>query len=193
VNADTARSIAVIRTRLPYTDRRALSEAWYSALGLHDAQGAPTHSFAPGFAPGENLASARPARGSTAHVSAGTPMIEGLRARSPRASAEKHEAAVPATAAHREKRAPATAAAASAARTLRYPPMHAAFRLELDGGRVHVVVRREGAVLHVVALCSERHVERVRRALGLAAEHLRLRGELLSADVRAFAKTEGAA
>jgi hypothetical protein len=36
-------------------------------------------------------------------------------------------------------------------------------------------------------------MERVRRALGLAAEHLRLRGEALAAEVRAITGSEGAA
>lgn len=100
------------------------------------------------------------------------------------------ERVAPGANALREKKSAPFASPAAAA--LRYPPVHAAFRLELDGGRVHVVLRREGSVLHVVALCSERHVERVRRALGLAAEHLRLRGEALAVEVRPFAG-EGAA
>jgi hypothetical protein len=121
-------------------------------------------------------------------------MVSALRARRPAARLEHTDASAPkAVSEQRGKAAAPSAAAETGPRMLRYPPVHAAFRLELDGGRVHVVVRREGTLLHVVALCSERHVERVRRALGLAAEHLRLRGEGLAADVRAITGAEGAA
>jgi hypothetical protein len=42
-------------------------------------------------------------------------------------------------------------------------------------------------------LCSERHLERVRRALALAAEHLQLRGQALAAEVRAMSPAGDAA
>jgi hypothetical protein len=40
--------------------------------------------------------------------------------------------------------------------------------------------------LHVIALCSEGHVELVRRALACADLHLRARGEKVSSSVRAL-------
>jgi hypothetical protein len=183
INGPSARTVGIVRARLPYVDRRALSQAWFSALGLRErelaAAGPNAASGASpnvaGHGPGP-LVFARPMR-------AGVAMARGLRAR-------QNAKTVPPAADCAAKRADAstkrTPPPASARTAVRYPPVHAAFRLELDGGRVHVIVRREGAVLHVVALCSARHVESVRRALGLAAEHLRLRGEALSAEVRAF-------
>jgi hypothetical protein len=71
-------------------------------------------------------------------------------------------------------------------RSLRYPPVRASFHLAVDGGRVQILVRRQGTVLHVIALCSERHVELVRRALVCADLHLRARGERVQSSVRAF-------
>ena len=183
VNAITAGTIAVIRTRLPYIDRRALSQAWFSALGL-PARDAGAHVAKPEAVPESAPRSA--ASGAARPVAGDAPAVLARAARPPSSPGSvrlEEGAGAPALASCRRN---AAARRAPMVATLRYPPVHAAFRLELDGGRVHVVVRREGAVLHVVALCSQRHVERVRRALALAAEHLRLRGEGLAAEVRAL-------
>jgi len=189
VNAQNARTIAVIRARLPYIDRRALSQAWFSALGLHESEQREAVSAARVATQGPSGA---PVLQAAAPLAPGVPMVAGLRARRPAARLERTDAIAPKVCSEQRGKA-AAPAAGPASRALRYPPVHAAFRLELDGGRVHVVVRREGTLLHVVALCSERHMERVRRALGLAAEHLRLRGEALAAEVRAITGSEGAA
>jgi hypothetical protein len=196
VNAPNARTLAVVRTRLPYLDRRALSQAWFSALGLRERElRAVPHALARGAAqtPAAPAFARRPV---DAPVPAGQASLRGD-ARAP-LSRKQHVSRSGEDAPGDERtsaldRGKAARAAAPAPASLRYPPVHAAFRLELDGGRVHVVVRREGAQLHVVALCSARHVESVRRALGLAAEHLRLRGEVLAAEVRPFGNSEGAA
>ena len=69
-------------------------------------------------------------------------------------------------------------------RRVRYAPVRASFHIGVGGGRVQIVLRRDGAVLHVVAVCSRRHVELVRRALACADLHLRLRGETIRSSVR---------
>ena len=195
VNAPNARTLAVIRTRLPYLDRRALSQAWFSALGLRERELRGVPRALARVATQTAAASAFAGCRSAAPMPAGEPLpcaTPALQGRKERVgcSAEDEPGVERTSSLDRGK--PARAAAPAPA-SLRYPPVHAAFRLELDGGRVHVVVRREGSQLHVVALCSARHVESVRRALGLAAEHLRLRGEVLAAEVRAFGSSEGAA
>lgn len=195
VNAPNARTLAVIRTRLPYLDRRALSQAWFSALGLREREPRVPHALARGAAqtPAAPAFARRPVDALLPVGEAPSRGTQALHARKqgPSCGADDVPGGERAAASGRGKAATRTAAPAAA--TLRYPPVHAAFRLELDGGRVHVVVRRDGSQLHVVALCSARHVESVRRALGLAAEHLRLRGEVLAAEVRAFGNSEGAA
>jgi uncharacterized protein (DUF58 family) len=60
----------------------------------------------------------------------------------------------------------------------------AAFTVTLANARVRLVVRGDGDRLHVVALCSARHLETVSRALALAALSLRHRGPIAT-SVRA--------
>ncbi len=137
------------------------------------------------------IAGAAPRPATPLQIEAGTPMAASSRPACARDRSERDAPAPGVREASRERVKGAPAPPPDASR--RYPPVHAAFRLELDGGRVHLVVRRDGAELHVVALCGEQHVERVKRALALAAEHLRLRGEALTADVRAIVPSGGAA
>ncbi len=58
------------------------------------------------------------------------------------------------------------------------------FTATLRHARVHLAIRQEGSRLHVVAVCSTRHAEAVRRALALAAVSLRLNGIAASTTVR---------
>jgi hypothetical protein len=185
VNSST-RSIAVLRARLPYTDRRALSQAWFSALGLaerdtlrrarHVAASAAPHAQL--RAGGTSLPPLQ--RTDSGRASAVSPASarSDLRATEPACS---HSSAT------------ARKVEAEKAAVVRYPPVHASFRLEVDGGRVRVVLRRAGNVLHVVALCSPKHVSHVRAALARAAAHMRASGETLCGEVRALPDAEGAA
>jgi len=188
-------SIAVIRARLPYVDRRALSEAWFSALHLARE--------------GEPLARRR-----RDIASPGTALALRRRDIAPPGSAlalRRRDIASPGTAGSfhpwnsrrlvncfvapasglRSAQAPGSAtsrrlAQAHADEALRNHA-RASFSIALDGGgRVQILLRREGRVLHVLALCSTRHVELVRRALACADLHLRARGEKVSSSVRAL-------
>ena len=191
MNSST-RSIAVIRARLPYVDRRALSQAWFSALGLAEREAPRTArraTAALATAPGPQSASSC---GVEALRSAFAPGLAACESVSVRRPARRPEAFGPDMATSRAV-ARGRSGAANAPRELRYPPVHASFRLEVDGGRVRVILRREGAVLHVVALCSPKHVPLVRQALARAAAHLRERGEALRGEVRALATSDGAA
>jgi hypothetical protein len=185
VNSST-RSIAVLRARLPYTDRRALSQAWFSALGLAERdtprRARPVVASAtPQTLPRTGAALSAPLRRTD---SARASVVSPASARSTFRATEpalSHASTVPRKV-ETEK-----------ARAVRYPPVHASFRLEVDGGRVRVVLRREGNVLHVVALCSPKHVAHVRTALARAAAHLRASGETLYGEVRALGGADGAA
>lgn len=174
MNAD---SIAVIRARLPYVDRRALSEAWFSALHLaHAEKSAPRRerkaaaSQGSGGVPSERRAANRGAL-DPAHRSL--------------SFAARHPRAIPLEASSaRSRRLGGAVVAAFPMRRVRYAPVRASFHIGVGGGRVQIVLRRDGAVLHVVAVCSRRHVELVRRALACADLHLRLRGETIRSSVR---------
>jgi hypothetical protein len=54
----------------------------------------------------------------------------------------------------------------------------------LAGQRVHLLVRGDGAHLHVVALCTARNAPAVRRVLADAVQNLRALGHLMRCDVR---------
>ena len=178
-----ASSVAVLRARLPYVDRRALSEAWFSALHLTR----------------DDRSSAQRRRADASKVKSPAALE---REPSARADGTSQQAAL--------ERKPSRPDCGYAARELgrredrlqrisptghrpmRYPPVRASFQLAIDGGRVQILVRRQGAILHVVALCSARHVELVRRALACADLHLRANGERVESSVRAFDATNGA-
>src|ERR1700688_1101944 len=175
-------SIVVIRARLPYVDRRALSEAWFSALHLAregEALAPRRRDIAP---PGSALALRRrdiasPGTAASFHpwnsrrlVNCFVAPASGLRS-----------AQAPGSATSRRL------AQAHAAEARRFNDARASFSIALDGGgRVQILLRREGRVLHVIALCSEGHVELVRRALACADLHLRARGEKVCSSVRAL-------
>ena len=66
-----------------------------------------------------------------------------------------------------------------------YPPVRASFTLTIEGARVQILLRRDGPALHVVALCTRRHVELVRRALACADLALRAQGTYVRSSLRA--------
>jgi hypothetical protein len=178
-----ASSVAVLRARLPYVDRRALSEAWFSALHLtKDERSSPARRRANASSVNSTMV---PARESSTR-NAGPSPRDSVTRRPSRSDGgytarelSKHE--------ERQQRVSPTPR-----RPMRYPPVRASFQLAIDGGRVQILVRRQGATLHVVALCSARHVELVRRALACADLHLRANGERVESSVRAFDATSGA-
>lgn len=178
MNAD---SIAIIRTRLPYVDRRALSEAWFSALHLaHEEKRAPqgarraaTSSEPPASKISLGPGASRPANGAPAA------RVPAMRTRDVRALASE-------TSPTPSRKSGGAVVVPFPARGVRYAPVRASFGIGLGAGRVQIVLRRDGPLLHVVAICSRRHVELVRRALACADLHLRLRGEAMRSSVRAF-------
>jgi hypothetical protein len=155
--------VAVLATHLAATDRRALSEAWYSALHLAAASSprcaaAGRGSATPIRRAGDARASAQPLR----------------------RPADFEPRQQPPGAAHRrvgsiecvpERRAPKSELGRRLERALlrRLPrATQAQFALSAAGGRVHLLVRADGGGTRVVAVCAPALRERVERALAHA-------------------------
>jgi hypothetical protein len=170
------RSVAVVATRLPNIDRRALSQAWYSAL--HLAQ------------PGSGTAAARVTPAATAPSLAAAPRREQAGPAAPTAArgalvqiARRSEAAVFTAPADRRGSAGELARrierAVRRSGVLRPPRASAAVAVAIGGGRVHLLVRSDGATTRIVALCAPHLRERVDRALAHARFALAASGSRL--------------
>lgn len=180
-----ATKIAVIETRLPYTDRRALSEAWFSALHLaRDAQ--PDAS-----APPAKTRAAAPESGAASRQRSDRPAPDAAPRRERSATVERagRRAAYAGFDVSQRRAGDARGAVAERAsfeRARSYPPFRTSLTLEgANGTRVHLIVRRVGPTLHVVALCPRTVEPLVRKALANADIHFRTRGERLQIDVNA--------
>ena len=165
--------IAVIRTRLPYVDHRALSEAWFCALHLASRSRTPssmaTVTSAPVASPADAarriaLSSAAGSRRPTLQREVATRARIGVTAIGPcdgRSHCSGPRRAVPVL---------------LCAQRI---PLQATFTTTLGNARVRIAVRQAGTRLHVVAVCAARHAVTVRRALALAAVALQTRGLLV--------------
>jgi hypothetical protein len=162
--------VAVVAAQLAATDRRALSQAWYSALHLADR--------APSMATPSGALSARrsrdgsppaPSSPRTAVPHASPGARPALRAAAPRAPVAEPL----------ERRYPRTDLARRIARGLaRRAPRSggASFAIRTAAGRIHLVVRADGSRTRVVAVCTAALRERVERALAQARFALAARG-----------------
>ena len=158
--------VAVLATHLAANDRRALSQAWYSALHLAERTARP--------APGRNASSAlATARGADA-LPRGARESPSVAAAGERRARVAQRAAQPrrdASACDAERRAPKTELAGRIERALarRLPGgAPASFAVRTAGGRIHLVVRCDGARTRVVAVCAPPLRERVERAVAHA-------------------------
>ncbi len=183
--------VAVLATELPATDRRALSQAWYSALHLAEppprgASARPTPHAPAQLAAARGAASeahdrdsGATARGNAARDTGGR---RGDNAR--RHDGARHdllatrEAGAPRDALARERRAPKSELARRIERGLadRSRGVPASFAVAAAGGRVRILVRSDGARTRVVAVCAPPLRERVERALAQARFALAARG-----------------
>jgi hypothetical protein len=177
------RSGAVVRTRLPYTDRRSLSQAWFSALHLADAgveRSIPSRRAGDPPFPRDGI------RASNRKSAAAAPVR--LPAATARAVASNRLDPQIDLAARRTRSREAVKRAELAFDAARsYPPFRTSFTVGVDGARIKLLLRRAGPTLHVIALCAPAHVDLVRRALARADAHLRCGGESVRASVLAFA------
>ncbi len=171
-------SLTVIATRLPYIDHRALSQAWLSAL--HIASDGPIAAHAGerrcagvseiATSPKRSATVARPGD-ATATTRAFTPARETRGVGAEIATRRTLDARV------------AAAARASFAQARSYPPFTSTLTLEVANERVQLILRRDGATLHVIAVCRPEIAQTVRRALAAAGLHLRVRGESVRSSV----------
>ncbi len=176
---DENQTIAVVRTRLPYTDRRSLSQAWFSAL--HVSEGPRAQPAASNRAPAHALASAagrppngRRTAGATREAASMLRRTRDAFAPAPRGGFESSPA--------RATRHAATVAPRP--RPSGHPPLRTSLTVGVAGERVALVLRRDGATLHVVAVCRPAVERAVREALARAAAHVRGSGDALRASVR---------
>jgi NAD(P)-dependent dehydrogenase (short-subunit alcohol dehydrogenase family) len=65
-----------------------------------------------------------------------------------------------------------------------YPPRRTSLTVGIGRERVQLVLRREGAVLHVIAVCRPEVAALVRRALASADAYVRGSGDTLRASVQ---------
>jgi hypothetical protein len=155
--------VAVLATHLAATDRRALSEAWYSALHLATPPVTRRAVAARGAA-----ADVRPA----CEARAG----EAPSRRPPDTQPRQKPSTVPQRRQGRldgapERRAPKSELGRRLERALlrRLPrETQTQFALSAAGGRVHLLVRADGSRTRVVAVCAPALRERVERALAHA-------------------------
>lgn len=179
MNDIAERPFAVLRTRLPYIDRRALSQAWYGAM--HAASDAPQPTPArrrTDNATGAARSDRRPAV-SLPHGRA----VSGL-SRERLAVSDRRTIAYAEFARTLFDRTALAARATAHERARSYPPFRTSLTLGIEGERVQLMLRREGTTLHVVAVCTRANAALVRRALACADAHLRARGENVRASVR---------
>jgi hypothetical protein len=155
--------IDVLTTRLAATDRRALSQAWYSALHLAERSSSAMRSAGARSAPWP--AGALPHRSGWLPVPRRAPATVAAPACA-RGASGRRGAVAPGS----ERRAAKTALAGRLERALvrRAADPANAFTLRAGGGRVRLMVRSEGTRMRVVAICAPAARERVERALAQA-------------------------
>ena len=168
----TAPGVAVLATQLAQTDRRALSQAWYSALHLaHDAPGAPA-AKRPALAPGSAAALHPGSARETARATHAATIAPAGAARAPRTtragSPFEERRCTLSDAARRVERA--------LARIARTPQPRSTHTVAVGGGRVTLLVRVDPGATRVVALCGEPLRATVERALAHARFTLAARG-----------------
>lgn len=176
---DTSPKLTVIATRMPYIDRRALSEAWFSALHL-----ASDGRVAAGARDRRTGIALEKTSGRPASLRAGVAATSARGERATHATARAESRASAEVTARRTHDARLAAnARATYARARSYPPFRTSLTLDARGERVQLLLRRDGATLHVVALCRPAIAETVRRALACADLHVRLGGDAIRSSV----------
>jgi hypothetical protein len=168
--------LAVVSTQLALTDRRALSQAWYSALRLAAPQrdGTLAHRRAPTVAPRRALGRLTAPLTHALAFGTGEPPVARARLLQPvRPGSAAERRAPPSELARRIRRA-------LARRVLRGLP--ASFAVRAGNGRVQLLVRRDGTCTRVVAVCPAPLRARVERALAQARFALAAHGVRCETD-----------
>jgi hypothetical protein len=170
---------------LPYVDRRSLSEAWFSALHLAsgDAAAGVRRAQRP---PASGASSSRSARVSATSTETASARPATAFARRYAATVRPSSAGGDALLRSADGPEPLPAVRRAALRARSYPVRHTALTVGVDGSRVQLLLRRDGNVLHVIALCRSDVAAVVGRALARADAHLRVRGDAVRASVRTY-------
>ena len=159
-------TLAVVSAAIPNADRRALSQAWYSALHL----ASPSPAALP----------SRRSEVATAHVRSSSPHAKvrtrDVNVRGVSTSAERRSQ-FPASSA--ERRSVPVPLARNLVRTIaqHFPDrISAGIVLRTEDGRVHIIVRKDGPRLRLIALCTPAMLDTVEKALAEARYALAARG-----------------
>jgi hypothetical protein len=154
--------VAVIATDVAQTDRRALSEAWYSALHLADNARPPQPPRA------TTKLATTPA--SPTQRAPHAPQVGG-EGRPPLSSRASRGTAIPPPSAQ-DRRQPTSASSRRIERAVvtlsARRPVPAAHTVDVDGGRVRLLVHTDGRRTRIVAVCSSPLRDVVERALASA-------------------------
>lgn len=176
-------ALRILSAPVALCDRRALSEAWYSALHMH--KNAPPRASRVAASPGGGH---EEFRSPFSRSRAGT--LEAGIARPGRAVPSGAAAALPG-APSIERRTARSRLAQNIVRTFAKtasPPRHASFCLEGNRGRVQILLRESAGRTQIVALCPPSAGRVVAVALQQARYALALRGISLATEVRGFAR-----
>jgi hypothetical protein len=167
---------SILTAPLAAIDRRALSQAWYSALHLAQSAHAPSAS-----------SKVRP------DASAGKPAQRADESHERAHAESRHASTLPRTAASKlrvaltpERRAARSVLARRIERTFLNPivrPQRATFTIDGTRARVHVALQTTPAGVRIVAVCPASIRARVSRALDEARYALATRGIALHADL----------
>jgi hypothetical protein len=166
--------ISIIAAPLAAIDRRALSQAWYSALHLAHAHARHAKTRAKPPPPTAVTINPRTSRNASTHRQACVlprSTSIGRNSRDPLGDA----AAAPQARGRRDE-APLARAIGNAFFNARSTVKRATFSMGGEGGRVHVVLQTKGNRLTLVALCPPQMHDAVARALSGARLSLRARG-----------------
>jgi hypothetical protein len=168
---------SVLTAPLAEIDRRALSQAWYSALHLARQGGGtpPPLREKPPFCRPKGMEKAAAVKGARS-----------LRAVGPRIVQHREHARIHARSSEEERRAPRSRLARAIERCFLDPTrrtQRATFAVDGTTSRVHVYVQPSSAGLRLIAVCAPALRERVARALDQVRFALASRGIAVHADV----------
>lgn len=178
-----AATLSVLSTPVALCDRRALSEAWFSALHVHkEAQQSKPLSPA--------ARAAGPVTGTIQRGGRDGARVQPVALLPQRTLRSGGAARVAETPPCAERRSSRSKLARQIVRTFSRPapPNHASFSIGEHRGRVQILLRSDGPFVTLVALCAPAARASVARALADARYALAMRGILLGTDVRGFVR-----
>lgn len=168
--------LSVLTAPIAGTDRRSLSQAWYSAL------------YPQGRAAGAPAAAACSAAPLASRPISRSGASQGEREKAAPASSRKaRRQALPCASPAHERRSPNVPLAQKLIRAFARPRagvQRAAFSLGENQGRVHVVMHSAGGRVRIIAVCRARSRERVAQALEQARYALCVRGTAIDVEIR---------